>query len=70
MSRKYTPVAYGDPLGPMIVDTHSYKLSPLGPALKMKHLFSLCASIFGGKIFVMRGVLVPAIAWRVQVNLG
>jgi len=32
MSRKNTPPAYGDPAGPMMEDTHSYRLSPLGPA--------------------------------------
>ena len=31
MSRKNTPPAYGDPAGPMMEDTHSYRLSPLGP---------------------------------------
>ena len=36
MSRKKTPPSYGEPGGPNIVDTHSYKLSPLGPALKIK----------------------------------
>ena len=34
MSRKKTPPSYGEPGGPSIVETHSYKLSPLGPALK------------------------------------
>ena len=34
MSRKNTPPSYTEPGGPRIVDTHSYKLSPLGPALK------------------------------------
>lgn len=32
MSKKKTPPEYGEPPGPMIVDTHSYRLSPLGPA--------------------------------------
>ncbi len=32
LSRKKTPFAYGEPEGPRIVDTHSYKLSPFGPA--------------------------------------
>ena len=35
MSRKKTPPSYGEPGGPSIVDTHSYKLSPLGPALQL-----------------------------------
>ena len=34
MSRKNTPPSYTDPGGPRMVDTHSYKLSPLGPALQ------------------------------------
>jgi len=34
MSRKKTPLSYCDPGGPKIVDAHSYKLSPLGPALQ------------------------------------
>jgi hypothetical protein len=34
MSKKKTPPLYGDPGGPMIVLTHSYKLSPFGPALQ------------------------------------
>ena len=34
MSRKKTPPSYTDPVGPRIVDAHSYKLSPLGPALQ------------------------------------
>lgn len=33
MSRKKIPPAYGDPAGPIIVETQSYKESPLGPAL-------------------------------------
>ena len=32
LSRKKTPFAYGEPDGPRIVETHSYKLSPFGPA--------------------------------------
>lgn len=35
MSRKNTPPSYTEPGGPSIVDTHSYKLSPLGPALQL-----------------------------------
>lgn len=35
ISRKKTPPSYTDPGGPKIVDTHSYKLSPLGPALQL-----------------------------------
>lgn len=35
MSKKKTPPSYGEPGGPSIVDTHSYKLSPLGPALQL-----------------------------------
>lgn len=34
MSRKNIPPSYTDPGGPNIVETHSYKLSPFGPALK------------------------------------
>lgn len=34
MSRKKTPPSYTEPGGPNIVETHSYKLSPLGPALQ------------------------------------
>ena len=34
MSKKKTPPSYTDPGGPRIVDTHSYMLSPLGPALE------------------------------------
>jgi len=34
ISRKKTPPSYTDPGGPRIVETHSYKLSPLGPALQ------------------------------------
>jgi len=34
MSRKNTPPSYTDPGGPSMVDTHSYKLSPFGPALQ------------------------------------
>lgn len=34
MSRKNTPPSYTDPGGPNIVDTHSYRLSPFGPALQ------------------------------------
>jgi len=34
MSRKNTPPSYTEPGGPKMVDTHSYKLSPLGPALQ------------------------------------
>lgn len=36
MSKKKTPPSYTDPGGPKIVETHSYRLSPLGPALN-KH---------------------------------
>lgn len=32
MSKKNTPPSYTEPGGPRIVDTHSYKLSPFGPA--------------------------------------
>ena len=35
MSRKKTPPSYTEPGGPRIVDTHSYKLSPFGPALQL-----------------------------------
>lgn len=35
ISRKNTPPSYTEPGGPSIVDTHSYKLSPLGPALQL-----------------------------------
>ena len=35
MSRKKTPPSYTDPGGPRMVDTHSYRLSPLGPALQL-----------------------------------
>lgn len=34
MSKKKTPPSYTEPGGPKIVLTHSYTLSPLGPALK------------------------------------
>lgn len=34
MSRKNTPPSYTEPGGPRMVDTHSYKLSPFGPALQ------------------------------------
>lgn len=34
ISRKKTPPSYTEPGGPKIVDTHSYKLSPFGPALQ------------------------------------
>lgn len=33
MSKKKTPPSYTEPGGPSIVETHSYKLSPFGPAL-------------------------------------
>ncbi len=36
-SRKKTPPSYTDPGGPRIVDTHSYRLSPLGPALQSRN---------------------------------
>jgi hypothetical protein len=32
ISRKKTPPEYGEPEGPMMVETHSKRLSPLGPA--------------------------------------
>lgn len=32
MSKKNTPPSYTEPGGPRIVDTHSYRLSPFGPA--------------------------------------
>ena len=32
MSKKNMPPAYADDLGPVMVATHSYRLSPLGPA--------------------------------------
>lgn len=35
MSKKKTPPSYTDPGGPRIVDTHSYRLSPFGPALQL-----------------------------------
>lgn len=35
MSKKKTPPSYTEPGGPKIVLTHSYTLSPLGPALKI-----------------------------------
>lgn len=35
ISRKKTPSSYGDALGPRIVLTHSYRLSPLGPAVQL-----------------------------------
>lgn len=35
MSRKNTPPSYTEPGGPKIVDTHSYRLSPFGPALQL-----------------------------------
>ena len=34
ISKKNSPPAYGDPSGPIIVDTHWYKLSSFGPALQ------------------------------------
>lgn len=34
MSRKKTPPSYTEPGGPRMVETHSYRLSPLGPALQ------------------------------------
>lgn len=34
MSRKNTPPSYTDPGGPSIVEFHSYRLSPFGPALQ------------------------------------
>ncbi len=40
MSRKKTPPSYTDPGGPRIVDTHSYRLSPLGPALQPRIEFA------------------------------
>jgi hypothetical protein len=36
MPRKNTPPAYGEPSGPRMVLTHSYRLSSLGPALQLK----------------------------------
>lgn len=36
MSRKNTPPSYTDPGGPSIVEFHSYRLSPFGPALQKK----------------------------------
>lgn len=35
ISRKNTPPSYTDPGGPRMVETHSYRLSPLGPALQL-----------------------------------
>ena len=34
MSRKKTPPSYTEPVGPRMVEAHSYRLSPLGPALQ------------------------------------
>ncbi len=36
MSRKNTPPSYTEPGGPNIVEHHSYRLSPFGPALKIQ----------------------------------
>ena len=35
MSRKKTPPSYTEPGGPRMVETHSKRLSPLGPALQL-----------------------------------
>ena len=35
MSRKNTPPSYTEPGGPRMVETHSKRLSPLGPALQL-----------------------------------
>jgi hypothetical protein len=39
MSKKNTPPSYTEPGGPKIVLTHSYTLSPFGPALKFFNTF-------------------------------
>lgn len=38
MSKKKTPPSYTEPGGPRIVLTHSYILSPFGPALKFVYI--------------------------------
>ena len=67
MSRKKTPPSYGEPGGPRMVDTHSYRLSPLGPALPT-HSYTAHSNIrlhISSVAFCMLNVMnqIPAI-WR------
>lgn len=55
MSRKKTPPSYTEPGGPRIVETHSYKLSPFGPALQLGG----GSSVISASSFWMRFVDVP-----------
>lgn len=56
MSRKNTPPSYTEPGGPRIVDTHSYRLSPFGPALQ----FGGGSSVISANSFWMRLADVPS----------
>lgn len=55
MSRKKTPPSYTEPGGPRIVETHSYKLSPFGPALQ----FGGGSSVISANSFCIRFADVP-----------
>lgn len=56
MSRKNTPPSYTEPGGPRIVDTHSYRLSPLGPAEQ----FGGGSSVISANSFCIRLADVPS----------
>lgn len=55
ISRKNTPPSYTDPGGPKIVETHSYRLSPFGPAEQ----FGGGSSVISANSFCMRLADVP-----------
>lgn len=55
MSRKKTPPSYTEPGGPRIVETHSYRLSPFGPALQ----FGGGSRVISASSFWIRFVEVP-----------
>lgn len=55
ISKKNTPPSYTEPGGPKIVDTHSYKLSPFGPAEQ----FGGGSNVISANSFCMRFVDVP-----------
>lgn len=59
MSRKKTPPSYTEPGGPSIVETHSYRLSPFGPALRT-HCYTGCVTSVTN---------IPAVRGRVQCDL-
>lgn len=46
MSKKKTPPSYTEPGGPRIVLTHSYTLSPFGPALKFVYKLNIATNSY------------------------